>query len=272
MMKRMAKSLDVFARSASAIADAALAATTCDGFRREALATVRSLIEFDFGIAWGIPESPDDATLVGIPVEVWQQYFAAHERFGRDLAPLVGAAQQRGVVNDREVFDPRARDRLGFYVEIIKPLGSRNFLTAIMGAPGRGLTAIQLGRAGRHGSLFNDSHERILDQLLPVLSLGEALHKRNIVSLPSPGERDVADCATLGSTDRESGLACGALTRKEREVLELFEHGASYPDVARILQISVNTVRAHVRHIYEKLHVTSKVEAVMRLRHGRSTP
>jgi DNA-binding CsgD family transcriptional regulator len=251
----MAKSLDQFARSAHALADAALAAPTCDAFRREALATLGSLVPFDFGILWGIPESLDDATLVGIAPEVWHHFFAERERFGRDIAPLVRAAQERGVVNDREVFDARARDRLGFYVEVIRPVGSRNFLTAIMGSPERGVTALQLGRAGAHGSLFNDSHQRTVERILPVLSLGEALHKGSTsapVSVLSRPAREVTD--------------------KEREVLELFEHGASYEDVGRMLQISVNTVRAHVRHIYEKLHVTSKVEAVLKLRDDRSTP
>jgi DNA-binding CsgD family transcriptional regulator len=313
----MTKSLDAFERSAGALADAALSAATCDAFRREALETLRSLVAFDFGIIWGIPESLDDATLVGFPPEIWRHYFAGRERFGRDIAPLVRAAFERGVVNDRELFDARTRERLPFYDEIIKPVGSRNFLTAIMGAPSRGVTAIQLGRAGRHGSPFNDS-QRVLGRMLPVLSLGEALHKRSASaasSVLSPREREVASYISLGLTSHEIGLACGmsahtvdqqtrtifrkldvanraelervmfrseppasadnpdpALTPKEREVLELFEHGASYQDVARILQISVNTVRDHVRHIYEKLHVTSKVEAVMKLRNNRSKP
>jgi DNA-binding CsgD family transcriptional regulator len=260
MMKRMARSLDAFARLAPALADAALAAATRDAFRREALATLRSVVGFDFGITWSIPESLDDATLVGFPSGVWHQYFAERERFGRDIAPLVRGALERGVVNDRELFDARARDRLGFYVDIIRPVGSRNFLTAMMGIPGRDATAIQLGRAGRHGALFDDRDQRTLGQLLPVLSLGEALHRRSTGgALGAPQSLDPGDDDP-------------ALTRKEREVLELFEHGASYQDVARILQISINTVRDHVRNIYEKLHVTSKVEAVMKLRRARPTP
>jgi DNA-binding CsgD family transcriptional regulator len=238
MMKRMAKSLDAFARSAHALAEAALTATTCDAFRREALATLRSLVAFDFGITWGIPESLDDATVVGFPSEIWQRYFAGRERFGRDLAPLVRAAQERGVVNDRELLDARTRDRLEFYVEIIKPVGSRNFLTAMMGAPGRGVTAIQLGRAGRHASLFNDSHQRALERLLPVLSLGEALHKSSgsaAVSLLSPREREVASYVSLGLTNREIGLACGT---------------------------SPNTVHHQLQAIFRKLEVANRAELV----------
>jgi DNA-binding NarL/FixJ family response regulator len=56
------------------------------------------------------------------------------------------------------------------------------------------------------------------------------------------------------------------LTSRERSVLDLFTTGATYSEVAGSLGISVNTVRQHVRRLYEKLHVCSKTEAVMRLR------
>jgi DNA-binding CsgD family transcriptional regulator len=238
MMKWMAKSLDAFVRSAHALADAALAATTSDEFRREALATLRSLVAFDFGIVWGIPESLDDATFVGIPSEIWQHYFAGRERFGRDLEPMVRAAEERGVVNDREIFDARTREGLGFYDEIIKPVGSQNFLTTILGAPGRGLTAVQLGRAGRHAALFNDAHKRVIEQLRPTLSLGEALHKRSnsaALSVLSPREREVASYVSLGLTNREIGLACGT---------------------------SPNTVHHQLQTIFRKLEVASRAELV----------
>lgn len=52
------------------------------------------------------------------------------------------------------------------------------------------------------------------------------------------------------------------LSEREQEVAELFTRGASYHDVAEALGISVNTVRHHVRVMYEKLHVASKAELV----------
>lgn len=51
-------------------------------------------------------------------------------------------------------------------------------------------------------------------------------------------------------------------TPRERELMDLFASGCTYAEVARILGISINTVRHHVRGLYEKLHVNSKVEAV----------
>jgi DNA-binding NarL/FixJ family response regulator len=52
------------------------------------------------------------------------------------------------------------------------------------------------------------------------------------------------------------------LTSREKEVLQLMVKGYSYKMAASELFITVETVRSHIRHIYEKLHVNSKSEAV----------
>lgn len=52
------------------------------------------------------------------------------------------------------------------------------------------------------------------------------------------------------------------LSGREREILALLVKGKSYKAVASDCFISIDTVSTHVRHIYEKLHVHSKSEAV----------
>jgi DNA-binding NarL/FixJ family response regulator len=52
------------------------------------------------------------------------------------------------------------------------------------------------------------------------------------------------------------------LTPREKQVLEKLSQGASYKQVAELLSLSVDTVRMNVRHIYGKLHVHSRGEAV----------
>lgn len=52
------------------------------------------------------------------------------------------------------------------------------------------------------------------------------------------------------------------LTPREQEVLALLAKGCLYKQVASSLEISINTLRVHIRAIYDKLHVHSKVEAV----------
>jgi DNA-binding NarL/FixJ family response regulator len=52
------------------------------------------------------------------------------------------------------------------------------------------------------------------------------------------------------------------LSSREKEILELLSKGMVYKEIAAQLFISAETVRKHVYHIYEKLHVNNRVEAV----------
>lgn len=56
------------------------------------------------------------------------------------------------------------------------------------------------------------------------------------------------------------------LTPREQEVLELIAEGLTVKEIADRVSVSGNTVRTHIRHIYEKLQVRSRVEAVNRMR------
>lgn len=50
------------------------------------------------------------------------------------------------------------------------------------------------------------------------------------------------------------------LTDRENEVLNLLSKGKSYASIAEELFLSINTIKTHVRNIYEKLQVSSKEE------------
>jgi DNA-binding NarL/FixJ family response regulator len=52
------------------------------------------------------------------------------------------------------------------------------------------------------------------------------------------------------------------LTPKEKEVLTCLVDGLSYKMIADELKMSIDTVRSHIKKIYEKLHVHSMSEAV----------
>lgn len=54
----------------------------------------------------------------------------------------------------------------------------------------------------------------------------------------------------------------GVLSNREKEILELLAKGLLYKEISAQLFISQETVRKHVYHIYEKLHVNNRVEAV----------
>lgn len=52
------------------------------------------------------------------------------------------------------------------------------------------------------------------------------------------------------------------LSKREKEILEMLSKGLLYKELADQLCISSQTVRKHVYHIYEKLHVGTRIEAV----------
>lgn len=52
------------------------------------------------------------------------------------------------------------------------------------------------------------------------------------------------------------------LSNREKEILEMLSKGLTYKEIAEKVFISPQTVRKHVYHIYEKLHVSNRIEAV----------
>lgn len=58
------------------------------------------------------------------------------------------------------------------------------------------------------------------------------------------------------------GSALDVLSKRENEILEMLSTGLLYKEISDKLFISSETVRKHVYHIYEKLHVGNRVEAV----------
>jgi DNA-binding NarL/FixJ family response regulator len=52
------------------------------------------------------------------------------------------------------------------------------------------------------------------------------------------------------------------LSPREQAVLDCLAQGLAYKQIGDQLGISINTIRTHLRHIYEKLHVQSRTEAV----------
>jgi DNA-binding NarL/FixJ family response regulator len=52
------------------------------------------------------------------------------------------------------------------------------------------------------------------------------------------------------------------LTNREKEILQSLSKGNSFKMIAADLSISLDTVRTHIKHIYDKLHVRSQIEAV----------
>ena len=58
------------------------------------------------------------------------------------------------------------------------------------------------------------------------------------------------------------------LTVGEKEFLDQLAKGYAYKEIASRMKISIDTVRSYVRAVYEKLHVHSRTEAVVKYLRG----
>ena len=70
------------------------------------------------------------------------------------------------------------------------------------------------------------------------------------------------------SKPAEGELSVSRLTPGEREFLNQLANGYAYKEIADRMKISIDTVRSYVRTVYEKLHVHSRTEAVVKYLRG----
>jgi DNA-binding NarL/FixJ family response regulator len=118
--------------------------------------------------------------------------------------------------------------------------------------------------AGAGGYLLRDgSLESMREPLRCLKSGGSPLSPRIARTLIRRMQAAQPAAAADGPTDAASaGALVGPLSDRELDVLAGIGKGFSYQEVADALGISTNTVRTHVRRIYEKLAVNSRVEAL----------
>jgi len=66
----------------------------------------------------------------------------------------------------------------------------------------------------------------------------------------------------------EAASSMASLTPGEKEFLDQLANGYAYKEIADRMKISIDTVRSYVRTVYEKLHVHSRTEAVVKYLRG----
>ena len=79
----------------------------------------------------------------------------------------------------------------------------------------------------------------------------------------SPMSSNIArKLVTLFRSEQKEATTLEILSNRENEILQLLSKGLLYKEIADQLSISVSTVRQHIHHIYEKLHVQNRTEAI----------
>jgi two-component system NarL family response regulator len=94
-------------------------------------------------------------------------------------------------------------------------------------------------------------------------SARSAAHSAALIS-PSMASKLLAEFALMRRRDTEVvGTVLPKLTEREVEVLGLVARGMGNREIGRMLFISENTVKNHVRNILEKLQLHTRMEAAM---------
>ncbi len=109
--------------------------------------------------------------------------------------------------------------------------------------------------AGATGYLLKDARPADLANAVKTLFAGG--------SPMSPGiaRRVLAGFVPPKKQAKEMNL----LSEREREVLEQLAKGYRYKEIADGLNLSIDTVRTHIRNLYQKLHVSSRTDALNKL-------
>jgi len=114
--------------------------------------------------------------------------------------------------------------------------------------------------AGATGYLLKDAPRAELLRAVQAAARGEA------VLAPSVAARLMSRVRTAGAQPGgargSSGPDAGALSEREREVLELVAAGATNREAGALLSISEATIKTHLLHIYAKLGVNDRTAAV----------
>ena len=113
-------------------------------------------------------------------------------------------------------------------------------------------------KAGATGYLLKEiSIEEVADAVRAVMQ-GQTLIS------PSMASKLIAEFANLSKVaSQRSSVPAPRLTDRELDVLRLVAQGLTNREVAEQLYIAENTVKNHVRNILEKLHLHSRMEAVI---------
>lgn len=111
---------------------------------------------------------------------------------------------------------------------------------------------------GAVGYLSKDVDPNQVVSAVRAVAMGEELIDRDLLKMALSSSMDMSE-----PNPEPSELPTDDLSEREIDVLKLVAAGLSNAAIADTLHVSVSTVKTHVRHILEKLHVNDRTQAAL---------
>jgi LuxR family maltose regulon positive regulatory protein len=126
--------------------------------------------------------------------------------------------------------------------------------------------ALALAEPGRWVRIFVDEGRPMAELLSGIAAKGgaQAAYANRLLAALAADEQTVRRARTRAPVAGAAAELVEPLSERELDVLRLLPSDLSSAEIARELYVSVNTVRSHIGHIYDKLDVHSREEAVLR--------
>ncbi len=116
----------------------------------------------------------------------------------------------------------------------------------------------------RHRWSMREQEDKVMRLLTQIKELQQqqSLKKASAAAVSPEGSSP----AGISSREELNSLLLTPLSEREFEILMAIEKGYSNKEIAGKLYLSVNTVKFHIKNIYEKLEVRNRVQAIKKLR------
>jgi DNA-binding NarL/FixJ family response regulator len=113
-------------------------------------------------------------------------------------------------------------------------------------------------QAGACGYILKDADHAEFLRIIRATYRGKQVHSP---FMPDGFARNVVSALHEAGSGAHAGV--GLLTEREKEILAYAASGRGNKDIADQLCVSLDTVKTHLHHIYRKLGVAGRVEAVL---------
>lgn len=119
-------------------------------------------------------------------------------------------------------------------------------------------------QAGAFGYILKDTDQTDFLRIIRTTARGE-----HILAPVMPEHFVRTVPGAVRQTHENNNLLLSGLTDREREILTCAAAGRSNKEIADQLYVSVDTVKTHLHHIYQKLSVDGRVEAILTYLHAQ---